>query len=108
MQIIKQKHRLVLWGLNLVLEIIFESFIFYRLIQASTINDGSVGTAELINLQYKAIAYILPIAFQVATVLRWEQFSTFVNLYMEFYSFVQGRCIGVHRIIKREKTLGGQ
>lgn len=82
------KGHLVLWSCCFLAEVVFEMFIMYRLIEASTVR--AVSPAELINLRYKAITYLLPVLFQIATLMRWDQFPIFVNSYVHFYEYVEG------------------
>ena len=94
---------ILLWSCCFLAEVIFEMFIFYRLIEASTVKV--VTSAELINLRYKAIAYVLPVLFQIATVMRWEQFPIFVNSYVRFYEYLEGNSSNYSGGYKKSMTV---
>ena len=83
------KGHLILWSCCLLVEVVFEILIIYRLIEASTAKV--VTSAELINLRYKAFAYVLPVLFQITTVMRWEQFPILVHSYVRFYEYLEGK-----------------
>ena len=84
----KSKVKIALFALNVLLGVVYELYLWCRVIQVSFSSGSTV--SEVIKVTYNAVLYMTPLAYQYNLVHRWREIPAFVNGYLTVYERFRG------------------
>ena len=86
--------RAAAFGLNFCLIFLYDAFLVFRVFQAYFLDSHEsirVGMEKLVKVLYNALAYALPLAFQLYFILRGLETVLFVNSFLHVFETFRGK-----------------
>ena len=80
--------------LNFSLAFAYEIFAIFRVLQAYFLDSHEsyrAGMEKLVKVSYNALAYAMPIAWQLNFTFRWHETALFVNSFLDVFETFRGK-----------------
>ena len=90
----QSKIRAASFGLTFCLNFLYETFLIFRVFQAYFLDSHDsyrVGMEKLVKVLYNALAYAIPLAWQLNFIFRGRETALFVNSFLDLFETFRGK-----------------